>query len=223
MNPLIASCINPLWPCPLGHPSAMRAPNMATAPPKKAPTARTRALLPKRSRQTGGTASTLKLPSANDAANAPRKIPTISMNCQSTITFSLAKYGLFLTCTGARLSSMNPAARTKVVDAPRYCALPRIFVLAKTDTVASTPTSAPAILRSPVDSVFHLPPLGRTGNPNQRLPALWLLIDHKWLILILRWCRAGESGGRAPSPLRARAVERPGRPAERGSGRSSLR
>ena len=40
---------------------------------------------------------------------------------------------------------MNPAARTNVVDAPRYCVLPRIFVLAKTDMVASTPSSAPAM------------------------------------------------------------------------------
>jgi hypothetical protein len=39
-KPLTASWSEPLNPCPLGQPSASRAPNMATIPPTKAVSAR---------------------------------------------------------------------------------------------------------------------------------------------------------------------------------------
>jgi len=60
MNELMDSCIMPLNPWPLGQPSAMRAPIIATIPPKNEKMARLAIDDPKRFSHVGGTASNLK-------------------------------------------------------------------------------------------------------------------------------------------------------------------
>ena len=72
---LTASCNDPLMPCPLVQPSASRAPKMMTTPPRKAAAMRLITDGPKRSRQTDGTLSSLKLPLTTALTNAPKNVP----------------------------------------------------------------------------------------------------------------------------------------------------
>ena len=66
------------------------------------------------------------------------------MNCQSTRTFSLVKYSFAATRSGAIVRSSRPAARTKVVDAPKYLDFPNHWVIAYTEAIANNHTRAPA-------------------------------------------------------------------------------
>ncbi len=95
------------------------APVIAITPPVKAPIALNIIPGPKRSFHLGGTDSSLKLLSLIEEANAPNKIPATNMNCQSIFTFSLVKYSLSSTCAGTKIFSINPAALTNVVEAPK--------------------------------------------------------------------------------------------------------
>jgi|GEM_PF-3210397 len=92
MKPLTASWSEPLNPCPLGHPSARRAPNMATIPPTKATTARLAVLrVPNLSAHISGTACSLNEPEVTAEIIAPRKMPRTNIHCQSILGATLIK------------------------------------------------------------------------------------------------------------------------------------
>jgi len=91
MKPLTASWSEPLKPWPLGQPSAKQAPNMATVPPIKATRPHLIRPGPNRASHMGGKACHLKVLPVFAAMNAPIKIPTTNIHCQSIFGASFMK------------------------------------------------------------------------------------------------------------------------------------
>src|SRR5210317_367023 len=109
---------------------------MATAAPRKAMMARLVRLVPKWLSHISGRACQRKLAEVFDDISDPSRIPRTNIHCHSILGTLLLKYAICETRSGLKSFSINPAERTKDVEAPKN------FPAIQTDSTSTTPLNA---------------------------------------------------------------------------------